>query len=307
MNLWYFELTKDHRIGFMTSTSIQPSAFETPAQACDCHVHVFLPEQFPYDDRRAYTPPAAGLDSLGTLRAALGVERSVLVQPSCYGNDNGALCWALTQLGPAAARGVAVVDPARVSDEELQHLHDAGVRGLRLNLHVSGQDTDDVLRLCAMASERVQHLGWHLQLYAGPQQAAAIKKVLRIIKVPIVLDHFGGGAAVADLLCGLLAHENLWVKLSAPYRASALPDHADLQPVVQRYLRIAPDRLVWGSDWPHTGGDGKRSANPTAIEPFRREDARVALARLADWVGDRTLMASILVHNPARLYGFDPD
>lgn len=290
----------------MNPTPISPPSSPVPPGACDCHVHVFWPARFPYDAQRKYTPPPADVPALRDLRDRLAFTRSVLVQPSCYGHDNAALVAALAELGPQAARGVCVVDPARVTDGELATLHQAGVRGLRLNAHVQGMDAGHLVTLCRQAAARVAGLGWHLQLHVSGPMLAAIQKVLCNLKVPVVLDHFGGGAPAADSVAELLAGGQIWLKLSAPYRVSTQPGYDDLAAAVQRYLRIAPQRLLWASDWPHTGGDSARTADIHQIEPFRAEDAGAALNRLARWVEDPAQLHAILVLNPAVLYGFEP-
>jgi len=279
------------------------------SDACDCHVHVFLPAQFPYAADRRYTPPAATIAALRAHRARLGMKRTVLVQPSCYGTDNAALCAALAALGTHAARGVAVVDSASISDAGLRRLHDQGVRGVRLNLRAQPEDDDSLarsVRQCRQAAERIRPLGWHVQLHVDARRLSDLLPTLNTLDVAVVLDHFGAGADAVDLVAQLLRGGNTWVKLSAPYRASTQPDYADLARATQRYLRLAPDKLLWASDWPHTGGNGARRGDVHVIEPFRQEDAYATLARLARWVGDAARLRAILVDNPARLYGFAP-
>lgn len=283
---------------------ISPPNCHIPAGACDCHVHVFLPERFAFDPARKYTPPAATIESLWDLHEQLHISRTVLVQPSCYGQDNAALLYAIAQLGQAAARGIAVIDPDSVSDQTLEHLHASGVRGVRLNIHVQGDALPQVQALIASASARIQGLGWHLQLHASATMLQQLELVLFKSKVPIVLDHFGGGSAATASVTRLLASEHMWLKLSAPYRVSQVPDYSDLQAAVQTYAEIAPERLLWASDWPHTGGDGGRSRDPTQIEPFRAEDAGSTLNTMASWLQTPALIEHVLVHNPAQLYGF---
>lgn len=280
-----------------------------PAGACDCHVHVFMPEEFPYDAGRRYTPPAATVEDMLTMRRRLGFTRTVLVQPSCYGYDNRALCAALRTIDSDSARGIAVVDIRTVRDAELERLHETGIRGLRMNFHVSGTaDISILARECREAEARIREYGWHLQVHVGAEVLAALAPALRTLRIPIVLDHFGGGAGAADTLAELLGeHEHIWLKLSAPYRVSAHAAYADLREPVQRYLAIAPNRLLWASDWPHTGGDGRRGeGSVNTIEPFRQEDPAALLNSLIRWVGNDTLLESILAVNPAALYGFGP-
>lgn len=272
---------------------------------CDSHVHLFMPDIFSYASDRRYTPPSATLLDLTAHNEMLGVTHTVLVQPSCYGTDNRALCHGLTALGSDHARGVVVIDVEHVTDEELRALHRKGVRGIRLNLSVSGQG--DIARIRAemdKAAERIGPLGWHMQIFASSTQLALLLPLIRDSKIPVVLDHFAGGAALADQIAGLLNQPNIWIKLSAPSRVSTAPDYADLAPVVARYAAIAPDRLVWASDWPHTGGHGCRRGSVENIEPFAAIDDRQDLRRLATWLDDDELSRRILTTNAYTLYDF---
>jgi len=320
LNEWYFILTKDHfgvsaatiaealsrDIPFDQAVHMSSAVTVLPARACDCHVHVFCPERYPYDADRAYTPAAAPVQALRQWQSSLGVERAVLVQPSCYGLDNRAMCEALRTLGVTRARGVAVVDPATVSDSELDSLQDHGVRGVRLNFHVHAATDPSVLiqRFRAVA-DRIGGRGWHVQLHVDSQALALLAPVLRNAEVTVVLDHFGGGAASMKTLASLLPYRHVWMKLSAPYRVSQAAEYADLAPMVRQCLEIAPDRLVWASDWPHTGGNGQRNGTVTKTEPFREVDVMATLTLLREWVSDTQQFNALMVDNPGRLYGFE--
>lgn len=273
--------------------------------ACDSHVHLFMPDIFSYDSDRRYTPASATPGDLKAHNEMLGVTHTVLVQPSCYGTDNRALCHGLTVLGSDHARGVAVINVERITDEELHALHLKGVRGIRLNLSVSGQE--DIARIRAemdLAAERIGPMGWHLQIFASPAQLVLLLPVIRDTKVPLVLDHFAGGAAMADQITELLKRPTIWVKLSAPSRVSTTPGYTDLAPVVARFAEAAPDRLVWASDWPHTGGHGRRSGSIEDIEPFAAIDDRQDLHRLSWWIDNDELFRRILTTNAYTLYDF---
>ncbi len=273
--------------------------------ACDSHVHLFMPDIFSYSSDRRYTPASATVIDLAAHNEMLGVTHNVLVQPSCYGTDNRALLHGLTVLGAERARGVAVIDVDHVTDEELRALHLKGVRGIRLNLSVSGQG--DIARIRAemeRAAERIGPLGWHMQIFASPTQLALLLPVIRDSKVPVVLDHFAGGAALADQISALLHRSDIWIKLSAPGRVSAASGYADLSGVVKRFISAAPDRLIWASDWPHTGGHGRRSGSICDIEPFAAVDDRQDLHRLACWIDNDDLFRRILTTNAYALYDF---
>ncbi|EOY4404593.1 TPA: amidohydrolase family protein [Klebsiella michiganensis] len=273
--------------------------------ACDSHVHLFMPDVFAYDHDRRYTPASATLIDLAAHNEMLGVTHTVLVQPSCYGADNRALCHGLAVLGYEHARGVVVIDVAHTTDEELRALHMKGVRGIRLNLSVSGQG--DISRIRAemdRAAQRIGPMGWHMQIFANPTQLALLLPLIRDAKVPVVLDHFAGGAALAHQITELLERRNVWIKLSAPSRVSTTPGYTDLGPVVAGFAEAAPDRLIWASDWPHTGGHGRRGGSIKDIEPFAAIDDRQDLYRLACWIDNDELFRRILTTNAYTLYDF---
>ncbi|SSW71995.1 amidohydrolase family protein [Achromobacter agilis] len=271
-----------------------------PTDACDCHVHILDPDRFPYAQARAYTPPPAPVAQLRQFHQGLGIGRTVVVQPSCYAFDNSALCSALDTLGLEAARGVAVVDVERVSDGELERLSHLGVRGVRLNFHVQG--ANEAASACKLAADRIQPFGWHLQLYADVQTLTALGPTLENLPVPVVLDHFGGGAAAAPTVARLMHAPGVWVKLSAPYRVSRNFD--ELVPLVHELMDSADDRLLWASDWPHTGGSGGQARHPEKIEPFRQVNVQADLHALHAAIGDDRRFRALMVDNPARLYGF---
>jgi predicted TIM-barrel fold metal-dependent hydrolase len=264
-----------------------------------------MPGSFPYAVDRGYTPGVADVDALRGLLARTRMSRVVLVQPSCYGTDNAALLHGLSCLGDGA-RGVAVVNLTNAGDEALAQLHLAGVRGLRLNFSVRAED--DLKRVrqeLVECAARIAPLGWHLQLHAGSAVLKGLADDLRGLAVPLVLDHFGAGYGSAPIVIELLAAGNTWVKLSAPYRLSDAPGYQDLAVLANDFARANHDRLLWGSDWPHTGGAGVRTMSITDIEPFRAVDAADALQVLSDWFDhDESLLDRILIHNPAALYGF---
>ncbi len=274
-----------------------------PAGACDCHVHLY-DSRFPADPAARLRPPDAGVQGLRALQRRIGSTRAVLVTPSTYGTDNRCMLEGLAALG-AEARGVAVIG-GHESDAELLRLHEAGVRGVRLNLSLGVSGTVDSLLPLA---RRIAPLGWHLQLLMAPDLLAQQAGVLRQLPVPLVFDHFGRiPPALASrhpahaLLLELLQEGRAWMKLSGGYIVSerhAVDDPA-LDALAAGYLRAAPERVVWGSDWPH--------ATATAgVQPLP-DDAR-QVDRLADWAeqtGDAGTLRRVLVDNPAALYGFAP-
>ena len=284
--------------------------------ACDCHVHVFEPARFGYVLPRTYTPGAAPLADLQHMLTHAGLDRVVVVQPSAYGTDNRCLLDALRRLGTQCARGVAVVDIDRTTDQELEALISGGVRGLRLNLEVRGErNAGSAARQLKRARDLVLGSGLALQLYADIAVVEVLADDIATAGVPIVLDHFGGlradrGPEQAGLttLLALVRERLVYVKLSAPYRTgSAGPDYAEAGLLARALVAAGPGQLMWGSDWPHTGSSSNRSGDLSRIEPFRAEDAGRTLDLLADWVPDKEVRRQILVDNPAALFGFSLD
>jgi predicted TIM-barrel fold metal-dependent hydrolase len=275
-----------------------PPGFVPPPGACDCHAHVFGPQdRYPYVAGRTYTPPDCPLPAYRRMLDTLGLARCVLVQPSVYGADNRLMMACLDELG-AAARGVAVMSP-RATDAELEALHARGVRGLRLNLIYSGGGVGlgDAEALAA----RIAPLGWHLQFLVDVSATPDLRRRLARLPVPCVIDHMGHlpaakgvrDAGFRDLL-DALAEGRTWVKLSGAYRMTALadPPYDDVRPMAEALIAANPDRLVWGSDWPH----------PALHVPMPNDGTLLDL--LAAWAPDALLRRRILVDNPARLYGF---
>ncbi|MBV7540747.1 amidohydrolase [Acidovorax sp. sic0104] len=278
-----------------------------PAGACDCHVHVY-DSRFPAAPLARLLPPDASAHDYRALQQRIGTTRVVLVTPSTYGTDNRPLLEGLAALGTLGvqARGVAVIDGAE-SDAELLRLHAAGVRGVRLNLSLGVSGTADSLLPLA---RRIAPLGWHLQLLMAPDVLVAQADVLRLLPVPVVFDHFGriapaqaGRHPAHALLLALLQGGQAWIKLSGGYIVSEQHSVEDpaLDALAASYLRCAPDRVVWGSDWPHATASA-------GVQPLP-DDAR-QVDRLADWAreaGDSSAtLQRVLVDNPAALYGFAP-
>jgi predicted TIM-barrel fold metal-dependent hydrolase len=249
---------------------------------------------------------------LRELHRRLSVDRVVLVQPSVYGSDNRCLLQAIQEYGAGQARGVAVLDLAATADQDLEALHAAGIRGVRLNLHVSGSGLDAARRELAQAACLRTLPGWHVQVHAGLDMVASLLVDFRRLEMPVVLDHHAGGLvpdpeseeALAQLL-GEMRYGHLYVKLSAPYRLTGGAGLGHASRLAREFQAAAPDRVLWGSDWPHTGGTGRRDGRSEAIEPFRAIDNAQVLADLLACMPDDDARHRLLVRNPAALYGFD--
>jgi predicted TIM-barrel fold metal-dependent hydrolase len=274
-----------------------------PPRACDSHAHVFGPaDRFPYAADRSYTPPDAPLAKYLGMLDTLGFDRGVLVQASAHGHDNSAMLDALAR-HPNKLRGVAVAD-AEVAPAELRRWHAAGVRGLRFNhffrdgaLHYRGGVPLDAAQALAPV---MKELGWHLQLWIDVKDLPDTIPVLKALALPVVIDHMGRTDAHAgpatpgfQALLRLLGDGGCWVKVSGAHRLSArAPDYDDARPFHEALVRANPDRLVWGSDWPHPRMDGEMPDAGHLYELFHA------------WTRDEATRYRILVTNPAALYGF---
>jgi predicted TIM-barrel fold metal-dependent hydrolase len=282
-------------------------SFAVPKGACDCHTHIFGPDaQFPLSPKRLYTPGPASISDLNAMHQALHIDRVVIVHPSPYAADNAVTVDAVRKLG-ARARGVAVIDDS-TTDAMLDDMHEAGIRGVRVNIESFGEiDSAVAGRLFERAAARVARLGWHVQTYTNLGIIAPLADLISKLPAPLVVDHFGRPKAAQGVdqpgfaeFLALLASGKVYVKISAPYRISQLPDYPDAAPITRAMIAANPDRILWGTDWPHPGA-AKR--DPAVIEPFRPEDDGAALSRLAAWASSSELQ-KILVDNPARLYQF---
>jgi predicted TIM-barrel fold metal-dependent hydrolase len=283
-----------------------------PAGACDCHTHIHAdPEKFPFFAGRVYTPELASPEEMSALHKALHIERVVIVTPSIYGPDNSATLFGMKARG-ATARGVAVIDD-KTSEADLDSMQQAGFRGIRLNLATGGVSDPNVGRSrFSTAVDRMKARGWHVQLYTTLPMITAIKELVMASPVPAVFDHFGGADAAlgveqpgfADLV-DLVKSGKAYVKISGAYRASKLgPDYPDAVPLAKALIAANPDRIIWGTDWPHPNSvtlPGKQVSDVTPL--FQIDDGRL-LNQLPVWAPDAGVRKKILVDNPSRLYGF---
>jgi predicted TIM-barrel fold metal-dependent hydrolase len=293
----------------------QPSTavnFDVPAGACDCHTHIHAdPEKFPFYSGRVYTPELASPEEMTALHKALHIERVVIVTPSVYGPDNSATLFGMKARGPHA-RGVAVIDD-KTSEADLDSMQQAGFRGIRLNLATGGvNDPNAGRQRFSAAVERMKPRGWHVQLYTNLAMITAIKDLVLASPVPAVFDHFGGAQAdlgvaqpgFADLL-ELVKSGKAYVKISGAYRASKLaPDYPDAAPLAKALIAANPERIIWGSDWPHPNSTTAPGQKITDVTPlFQIDDGRL-FNQLPVWAPDAATRKMILVGNPAKLYGF---
>jgi D-galactarolactone isomerase len=272
--------------------------FQVPDGACDCHHHIYDP-RFPYQANAILKPPFATVPQYRALQKKLGTSRNVMVQPSTYGTDNACLLDTLKQM--PNARGVCVVN-SHVSDAELKRLNAAGVRGIRVQFGLGNPvGADEVLPL----AKRIAAMGWHIQTNMPGEQLVQMEKLLLSLPCPVIIDHLG--RAIDDqcpqyhTVRRLLDSGHGWVKLSGAYLygGGTAPDYAGASAAAHGYLKAAPQRCVWGSDWPHPDATKK-------LQPVAMPDDSVLLNLLAKWAPDEALRHRILVENPEKFYGFDP-
>jgi len=288
-------------------------AFSVPAGSCDCHTHVFgNPARFPFWAGRTYTPPPADVADWEAIHRTLRMDRGVIVQPSVYGTDNRCLLDAIGRLG-RRARGVAVIADT-LSDIELDALHRGGVRGIRVNLETFGiADPAAASERLRRALAQLAHRPWHIQLFVGSSILPSVESGVLQSALPIVFDHFGGVRAEAGVtdpgfqsLVRMVRSGRAYVKVSGAYRVSASgpPDYADVRPFARALIEANPERVLWGSDWPHP--DSRRHEGPdvSAISPNLPVDDVATLNQLAVWAPEASRRRTIIVDNPARLYGF---
>ena len=276
------------------SSGTESPKLKAPANACDCHMHIY-DAKYPTDPKATLKPADALVADYKLLQKRIGTSRNVVVTPSTYGTDNRVTLDAIAQIGPTA-RGVAVVD-ATVTDTELKRLNDLGIRGIRFNLVQAGATTAEMIE---PLSRRVNDLGWHIQIHMKGEQIAGIEDLLLRVPSPIVFDHLGRLAQPNALdnpgfktISKLIDKGRTWVKLSGAYQDTKVgpPTYSDTVAVARAYIKAAPERMVWASDWPH----------PT--EKDKPDDA-VLFDLLTEWAPEEAMRTRILVQNPATLYGF---
>jgi len=260
--------------------------FDVPAGACDCHVHIFGdPQRFPFSPARTYTPESASVGELRALHQALHINRVVVVQPSVYGTDNSCV---------------------------LDEMKREGVRGIRLSLTQGGvTDPSAARRRFRAGIERIKGRDWHIQIFAPPTIVEAIHDQALASPVPVVFDHFGGVIAARGLqqpgfgaLVNLVRAGKAYVKISAAADLVSIqaPDYPDVAPFAKALVAANPQRILWGTNWPHPNSANSRRRTDTS--PLRQIDDGRVLNLLAEWVPDAPTRRTILMENPARLYGF---
>lgn len=271
-----------------------PTRFVMPLGAIDTHCHVIgAPPEYPMVPERSYTPPLASAEAYLAMLDAVGFAKGVLIQVSVHGTDNRLLYETLSAHRDRL-RGVGVLT-ADLPERAYAAAHEAGIRGLRLNdLYGGGVGFEELERFDALACE----MGWHLQLLLDARNLPALGPRIARLRCPWIIDHMGHMPYAAgidhpgfQMLVRLVA-DGGWVKISDAFRMSEQPDYRDSTPFAQALVAAAPDRCVWGSDWPHVA---QWRPMPTVCG---------LLDLLAEWVPDETMRNRILVDNPSRFYNF---
>jgi predicted TIM-barrel fold metal-dependent hydrolase len=285
-------------IAVPNSSGTTLARYTAPPGSCDSHLHIYDPRfEMAWPKLRAVTD--ASVVEYRLLQKRIRTERAIVVQPAAYGTDNSVTLDAVSQLGMQNARGIAVVHPT-VTDTQLVAMQKGGIRGLRFSLHEPRTAVTSVEMIEPLA-HRAHRLGWHVQLHLRGEQIVAMEELIRKLPCAIVFDHMarlpqpeGIRHPAFGIVRSLLEEERAWVKLSGPYLDTKVgpPRYADIKPVARAFLEHAPDRCVWGSDWPH----------PT--EPTAKPDDAALFDFVQEWAVAEETREKILVDNPAKLYGF---
>jgi predicted TIM-barrel fold metal-dependent hydrolase len=281
--------------------------FTPPPNSCDTHFHVFgPPEAFPFVSTHEYTPPAAPLEHYLKMTAVIGIERGVIVQPSVHGLDNSATLDAIAK-SSGRFRAVARIDD-KIPKSELQSLHDGGVRGVRFNLldRPRGNVILDVLDRCV---EHIAEFAWSVDLHIDAKNLLEQEKRIRRMPIPVVIDHIarikpaeGLNQPAFHLLLDLLNQKHVWVKVSGADKICGTEVHSyfglpfvEVIPFARAVIAAAPDRVIWGTDWPHSNN----------FAPGHTPNDGDLVDLLAEFAPDEEVRKKILVDNPAALYGFE--
>lgn len=285
--------------GIPNTSGAAPPKLKAPEGATDCHIHIY-DDRFPQHSPGRANPKNATVGDYRLLQKHIGTSRAVVVTPRNYATDNRVTLDAITQLG-ARARGIAVVHPT-ITDAELRALNDGGIRGIRFSL-TGGAAPIVTWDMVEPLANRVADLGWHVQFVLRGSQIVEHADLLKRLPTPLVFDHMGLPTLPAGIedasfkfLRSLVDRGRTWIKLSGAYINSKVgpPDYPEATKIAQAFIGAAPERLMWGSDWPHPGEQGK---------PALPDDA-LLFDLLAVWAPQESTRRRILIENPASLYGF---
>ncbi len=285
------------QVPFSTGRNVPKVA--VPVDACDCHHHIYDPVRFAYQPTDVRNQPPSTVDCYRLLQKRLGTSRNVIIQPSAYGTDNRCTLDALQQMGKENTRAVVVIDDS-ISDEELKNMNELGVRGIRFNINCGGSDDMGLIRRMA---ERIAPMNWSICFWMSPDITVSMEQFLRELPCEIIFDHRGhipakDGVAhpAVHVISQMLKENKAWVKLSGLYHDSNCENYEDTIAVGKAYVGVNPDRVLWGTDWPHPSCYSKREPMPNDADLL---DALMLQAGTAE------NFRKILVDNPAKLFGFD--
>lgn len=273
---------------------------KAPLGACDTHCHIFGPPNiFPYSEKRRYTPPAAPVEHYLMVLDAIGVDRGIVVQPNAHATDNRVSIDAIARSG-GRLMGVGRIDD-ETTDEELADMDAGGIRGIRFEF-VRGRPGSSDLPLFDRMIERIRPLGWHVELHVDPDVLVELEAWFRALDVVAVVDHFariktsdGIDQPGFKLLLELMERENYWTKISGADERTASPwPYPEVVPFAHALIEVAPDRLIWGTNWPHSN----------LFELGVTPNDGLLLDLMLDFAPDEGIRNRILVDNPARLFGF---
>lgn len=269
---------------------------KAPPKTADTHFHIFeSTERYPLSPQRMYDPALSTVQDYRRMADAIGIERMVVVQASIYGTDNRCLLDSIERLGSKNARGIAVVDQS-VTMEQLKAMHERGVRGIRFNA-ITGRTPIEWLPSLA---KMIKPLGWHIQLWTNSERLLQMGSILDDVALPIVLDHMGQ-FPVAEGVKGkqfqnilkLMKDDRFWIKLVGYRVSKSPPAFEDIREAVTTLVSTAPQRCLWGTDWPHIYLEGRPMPNTTDL-----------FETVNSWITPADA-ARVFVENPARLYGFE--
>jgi 2-pyrone-4,6-dicarboxylate lactonase len=282
-------------------------SFSPPADSCDTHFHIFgPPEEFPFAPTRQYTPPAAPLEHYLNMTAVIGIDRGVVVQPSVHGLDNSVTLDAIKKSG-GRFRGVARIDD-RTPASAIKKLHEGGIRGVRFNL-LDRPRGNVALDVFDRSVEQIAEFGWSVDLHIDPKNLLEQERRIRALPTPVVIDHLarvdpadGLSQPAFQLLLHLLKNDRCWVKVSGADKLCKSGVHSyqglpyiDVVPFARAAIAAAPDRVIWGTDWPHSNN----------FAPGKTPNDGDLTDLLFEFAPDEKIRKKILVDNPARLYGFE--
>jgi 2-pyrone-4,6-dicarboxylate lactonase len=295
------------RVSLPADPNTRAPGWTLPAGACDTHAHVFgPPDLFPYSETRRYNPPAAPIEHYMNVQKITGLSRVVFCTPTAHGHDNSVILNAIALLGDSA-RGIANIDPS-FDDAALDALHEGGVRGARFHLMDDRPGSQEFL---TEHLPRLQKRNWILDLHVDPQDLVHHEKYIRALPTVTIIDHMarvrgadGVNQPAFQLLLDILKDERFWVKICSLNKISAVKDahvkgslpYMDMVPFAKAVIEVAPDRVLWGSDWP----------NSNIFTPGRVPNVGDLLDLFAVIAPDEATRKRILVDNPARLFGFSP-